>query len=181
MNDGGERVSCYWGAGSAEPAISGGCYTARASTWRAAPSSVSCAAKGFVASGGASSSSRPAPDQAAVRPHRVQRQFTAQRPNQFWVVDFTYVAPRSGMTVTAFVTDVFSRRIGGWRTTNRMSTELPLEALEMALWVRDRAGQAVDAFALNTRPRKSLGWMTPAEALNEQLLLRQQAGVASTG
>ena len=48
------------------------------------------------------------------------------------------------MAFTAFVTDVYSRRIVGWRTANRMPTELPLDALEMALWVRSRAGQDVD-------------------------------------
>lgn len=85
------------------------------------------------------------PDGAAARPpDRVERQFTAAAPNQLWVVDFTYVPTWSGMAFTAFVTDVYSRRIVGWRTTNRMPTELPLDALEMALWVRDRAGEAVD-------------------------------------
>jgi putative transposase len=85
------------------------------------------------------------PDPAAERPpDRVKRDFTAQRPNQLWVVDFTYVPTWSGMGFTAFVTDVFSRRIVGWRTTNRMPTELPLDALEMALWIRGRAGQSVD-------------------------------------
>ena len=47
------------------------------------------------------------------------------------------------MAFTAFVTDVYSRRIVGWRTMNRMPTELPLDALEMALWIRDRAGEDV--------------------------------------
>lgn len=85
------------------------------------------------------------PDDAAVRPpDRVERRFTAARPNELWVVDFTYVPTWSGMAFTALVTDVYSRRIVGWRTTNRMPTELPLDALEMALWVRDRAGETVD-------------------------------------
>ncbi len=85
------------------------------------------------------------PDGAAARPpDRVERHFTAAAPNELWVVDFTYVPTWSGMAFTAFVTDVYSRRIVGWRTTNRMPTELPLDALEMALWVRDRAGEAVD-------------------------------------
>lgn len=84
------------------------------------------------------------PDDAASRPpDHVKRDFTADRPNQLWVVDFTYVPTWSGMAFTAFVTDVFSRRIVGWRTMDRMPTELPLDALEMALWVRDRAGQEV--------------------------------------
>lgn len=85
------------------------------------------------------------PDESAVRPpDHVQRCFTAERPNQLWVVDFTYVPTWSGMGFTAFVTDVFSRKLVGWRTTNRMPTELPLDALEMALWVRERAGEPVD-------------------------------------
>jgi len=84
------------------------------------------------------------PDGAATRPaDRVQRCFSASRPNELWVVDFTYVPTWSGMAFTAFITDVFSRRIVGWRTMNKMPTELPLDALEMALWVRDRAGHDV--------------------------------------
>ena len=56
------------------------------------------------------------------------------------MVDFTYVPMWSGMPFTTFVTDVFSRRIVGWRTMNCMPRDLPLDALEMALWFRDRAG-----------------------------------------
>jgi putative transposase len=85
------------------------------------------------------------PDDRADRPpDLIKRCFTADRPNQLWVVDFTYVPTWSGMGFTAFVTDVFGRRIVGWRTTNRMPTELPLDVLEMALWVRDRAGETVN-------------------------------------
>lgn len=83
-------------------------------------------------------------DTASRPPDHVQRCFRADRPNQLWVVDFTYVPTWSGMAFTALVTDVYSRRIVGWRTTNRMPTELPLDALEMALWVRDRNGDSVD-------------------------------------
>jgi putative transposase len=84
------------------------------------------------------------PDPAAVRPgDLVGRDFTAPAPNKLWVVDFTYVPTWTGTGFTAFVTDVYSRRIVGWRTANRMPTQLPLDALEMALWVRQRAGQDV--------------------------------------
>jgi putative transposase len=80
-------------------------------------------------------------DSAAARPpDLVGREFTAGRPNQLWVVDFTYVPTWSGTVFTAFVCDVYSRRIVGWRTATRMPTELPLDALEMALWTRERAG-----------------------------------------
>lgn len=84
------------------------------------------------------------PDSSALRaPDHVQREFRANRPNELWVVDFTYVPTWSGMAFTPFVTDVYSRRIVGWRTMSKMPTDLPLDALEMALWVRDRAGQDV--------------------------------------
>lgn len=84
------------------------------------------------------------PDASAPRPpDLVRRDFTATRPNQLWIVDFTYVPTWAGMGFTAFVKDVYSRRIVGWRTHHRMPTELPLDALEMALWVRERACQDV--------------------------------------
>ena len=84
------------------------------------------------------------PDKTSTRPpDHVQRCFHADRPNELWVVDFTYVPTWSGMAFTAGVTDVHSRRIVGWRTMDRMPTDLPLDALEMALWVRDRAGEDV--------------------------------------
>jgi len=83
-------------------------------------------------------------DAKAVRPpDLVKRNFTAARPNLLWLVDFTYVPTWSGMVFTAFVSDAFSRRIVGWRSATSMPTELPLDALEMALWTRSRAGQDV--------------------------------------
>ena len=64
----------------------------------------------------------------------VDRDFTASAPNRLWVADITYVRTRSGFCYTAFVTDVFSRKIVGWSTRATMRTEdLPLEALEHAL------------------------------------------------
>jgi putative transposase len=85
------------------------------------------------------------PDAAAARPpDLVGRNFHAERPNALWVVDFTYVPCWSGMAFTAFVSDVFSRRIVGWRTATSMPTELPLDALEMALWIRARDGKSLD-------------------------------------
>ena len=68
----------------------------------------------------------------------VKRQFKATRPNQLWVADFTYVATWSGFVYVAFVTDVFARRIVGWRVSSSMSSELVLDALDQALWARTR-------------------------------------------
>jgi putative transposase len=77
------------------------------------------------------------PDPAAARaPDLVQRRFTATRPNQLWVTDFTYVASWSGTVYVAFVIDVFSRLIVGWRAATSMRIELVLDALEMAVWRR---------------------------------------------
>ena len=85
------------------------------------------------------------PDPAAARPpDLVGRNFTASRPNELWVVDFTYVPTWSGTVFSAFVSDVYSRRIVGWRTKATMPTELPLDALEMALWTRQQADELVE-------------------------------------
>jgi transposase InsO family protein len=67
----------------------------------------------------------------------VERAFVAGRPNALWVADFTYVATWSGMNYVAFVIDVFSRMIVGWRVSSSMSSELTLDALEQALWARE--------------------------------------------
>jgi len=77
------------------------------------------------------------PAEAAARPgDLVQRQFTASQPNQLWVADFTYVATWAGFVYVAFVIDVFSRYIVGWRVSRTMRTELVLDALEQALYAR---------------------------------------------
>ena len=73
----------------------------------------------------------------------VQRVFTADRPNALWVADFTYVATWRGCVYVAFVIDVFSRRIVGWRAATSMRTELTLDALEQAICDRDTAATLV--------------------------------------
>lgn len=69
-----------------------------------------------------------------LRPDLVERNFTAKSPNRLWVADITYVRIPSGFCYTAFITDVFTRRIVGWAVTTSLHTEaLPLQALEQAL------------------------------------------------
>jgi len=76
-------------------------------------------------------------DDTAARPSDlVCREFTASRPNQLWVSDLTYVATWQGFVYVAFVIDVFSRMIVGWRATRSLRTDLALDALEQALWAR---------------------------------------------
>jgi transposase InsO family protein len=73
----------------------------------------------------------------------VDRQFTATRPNQLWVADFTYVATWHGFVYVAFVIDVFARRIVGWRVSSSLVTDFVLDALEQAIY--DRRGVGVTA------------------------------------
>lgn len=79
------------------------------------------------------------PSEQAEKPlDLVNRQFTAARPNQLWVADVTYVATWSGFVYVAFVVDVFSRYIVGWRVLKTLQTDLVLDALEQALWARGK-------------------------------------------
>jgi transposase InsO family protein len=91
-------------------------------------------------------------DDTADRPRDlIARQFTAVRPNQLRVADFTYASASSGLVFIAFVIDVFARRIVAWRVSRFMTTGLVLDTLEQALWARqvtkspihhrDRGGQ----------------------------------------
>lgn len=76
-------------------------------------------------------------------PDLVHRDFTAPAPNRLWVVDFTYLDTKEGKAYAAFVQDVCARKIVGWAVADHHETELPLAALEMALYARARAGQDV--------------------------------------
>jgi putative transposase len=79
------------------------------------------------------------PSEVAHKPlDLVNRVFSANHPNQLWVADITYVATWSGFVYVAFVIDVFSRYIVGWRVLKHMQTDLILDALEQALWARGK-------------------------------------------
>jgi putative transposase len=84
-------------------------------------------------------------DDAAERPRDlVDRQFKAAGPNRLWVADLTYVRTWSGFVYVAFITDVFSRRIVGWQASRSLKTDLALDALEQAIWSRQREGANLD-------------------------------------
>ena len=91
-------------------------------------------------------SRRPAPKtttrskQDEARPDLVERDFTAEEPDQLWVADITYVPTASGFLYLAVVLDVFSRRIVGWSMAHHLRTELVLAALEMAVEQRKPSG-----------------------------------------
>jgi len=73
----------------------------------------------------------------------VDRKFVASSPNQLWVADLTYVRTHAGCTHVAFILDVFSRMVVGWQVSTSLRTDLALDALDMGLWARQRAGQDV--------------------------------------
>lgn len=72
---------------------------------------------------------------------KVKRQFVAAAPNQLWVAELTSIRTWSGWVYAAFVLDVYARRIMGWQVSTSLLTDLALDALEMGLWARQRAGQ----------------------------------------
>ncbi|AKK57000.1 transposase IS629 (plasmid) [Shigella flexneri G1663] len=71
---------------------------------------------------------------------RVNHQFVAERPDQLWVADFTYVSTWQGFVYVAFIIDVFAGCIVGWRVSSSMETTFVLDALEQALWARRPSG-----------------------------------------
>ncbi|HHV0800173.1 TPA: IS3 family transposase [Escherichia coli] len=71
---------------------------------------------------------------------RVNRQFVAERPDQLWVADFTYVSTWQGFVYVALIIDVFAGYIVGWRVSSSMETTFVLDALEQALWARRPSG-----------------------------------------
>jgi putative transposase len=73
----------------------------------------------------------------------VERKFVATAPNELWVADLTYVRTHSGWVYAAFILDVFSRLVIGWQVSTSLRTDLALDALDMGLWARRRAGQDV--------------------------------------
>ena len=82
-------------------------------------------------------------DPAADRPgDLVGRNFHPPAPNRLWVADLTYVSTWSGWVYVAFVVDAYARRILGWRTATTMTTGTVLDALEQAIWTRQREGHA---------------------------------------
>jgi putative transposase len=108
---------------------------------------------------------------------RVNRQFVAERPDQLWVADFTYVSTWQGFAYVAFIIDVFAGLIVGWRVSSSMETTFVLDALEQALWARrptgtihhsDKGSQYVSLAWVdwynNRRLLERLGHIPPAEA-----------------
>jgi putative transposase len=80
----------------------------------------------------------------------VRRDFAPLAPDRLWVADITYVSTWSGWVYVAFVIDAFARRIIGWRVGSTMSTQLVLDALDQAVWTRQREGHSMDSVVAHT-------------------------------
>jgi putative transposase len=112
-------------------------------------------------------------------PDLVQRRFVATRPNQLWVSDFTYVASWSGTVYVAFVIDVYSRLIVGWRAATSMRTELVLDALEMAIW---RRASLLDGLICHSDAGSQGGFNCSSQhRRREQLVQRDRVGCRLVG
>jgi len=74
----------------------------------------------------------------------VERRFKAPPPNRLWVADLTYVETHTGWVYVAFIIDVYSRMIVGWQASRSLRSDLAIDALEMAVWNRERAGINLD-------------------------------------
>src|SRR5690606_2981634 len=75
----------------------------------------------------------------------VARDFRAPAPNRLWVADLTYVKTHSGWVYVAFIIDVYSRMVVGWQASRSLRSALAIDALEMAVWNRQRAGADLSA------------------------------------
>jgi putative transposase len=80
---------------------------------------------------------------AARPPDLVNRQFSAERPNELWLADITYASTWEGWLYVSFISDAYSRMIVGWQIANHMRTDLVLDALEMAIFRRDVTGRLI--------------------------------------
>jgi putative transposase len=84
-------------------------------------------------------------DERQHRPNDlVKRNFTATAPNRLWVADLTYVKTLACWVYAAFIIAVYSRMVVGWQISNSLRSDLAIDALEMAVWNRTRAGQVLD-------------------------------------
>ncbi|MGW8358054.1 DDE-type integrase/transposase/recombinase [Streptomyces wedmorensis] len=134
------------------------------------------------------------PDPAAARPtDLVKRRFDRPSPNRLWVTDFAYVATLSGTAYVAFVIDVYARRIIGWSAASHMRTALVLDALEMAIAARFRAGRrrperpgppqrrrvAIPCHSLHRPPARGYFWPHSSQNSRNRLVAESSASVGA--
>jgi putative transposase len=118
---------------------------------------------------------QPSSPETPQPPDLVERQFIATAPNQLWVADLTYIRTHTGWVYAAFVLDVFSRMVVGWQVSTSLHTDLALDALDMGLWARRRAGH--DATGLTHHSDRGVQY----RAVRYTQRLAEAEAVASVG
>ena len=113
----------------------------------------------FVTTTRRNEATRPAPD-------LVERRFRAERPNQLWVADITYVPTWAGFLYLAMVLDVFSRKVVGWAMATHLRTELVLDALQMASPHRNSLSRDVATTAFESAQYTSIAFGKRCEQLS---------------
>lgn len=108
----------------------------------------------------------------------VERKFVAERPNQLWVADITYVRTYSGWVYAAFIIDVYSRMVVGWQLSKNLYTDLALDALNMAIWQRTHSGDDLSGLIHHSDRGVQYRALRYTERLEEQDLV---ASVGSRG
>jgi len=108
----------------------------------------------------------------------VERKFVAERPNQLWVADITYIRTYSGWVYAAFIIDVYSRMIVGWQLSKNLYTDLALDALNMAIWQRTHTGDDLTGLIHHSDRGVQYRALRYTERLEEQDLV---ASVGSRG
>ena len=98
-------------------------------------------------------------------PDLVKRNFTAPRPDALWVADFTYCSTWSGIVYVAFIVDVYSRRLVGWKAARSMTADLVTDALNMAAWTRRNA--SLDGLVCHTDAGSQYTSITYTERLDD--------------
>ena len=111
-------------------------------------------------------------------PDLVKRDFTASRPDETWVADFTYCSTWSGIVYVAFVVDVFSRRIVGWKAARTMHTALVLDALNMATWAR--RGTSLDGVVCHSDAGSPSTPRSPTPTASPRSVRRRRSAPSAT-
>lgn len=122
------------------------------------------------------------PDPAAPRPRDlVKRRFAPSAPDRLWVADMTYVSTWSGWVYVAFVIDAYARRIIGWRAGTSMSTQLVLDALDQAIWTRQRQGADLGSVVAHTDRGSQGGFNRSSQHLDRGGVQRWQQRTGARG
>ena len=111
----------------------------------------------------------------------VERTFRAPTPNRLWVADLTYVKTHTGWVYVAFIIDVYSRFIVGWQASRSLRSDLAIDALEMAVWNRQRAGTNLDQLVHHSDRGVQGGFKRSSQHLEMEVVRHDEQASAAAG